>query len=338
MVITTVGIDLGKSVCVAVAMDRRGKVVMRKRLSHGALVRWLATLPACLVGMEAGSGAHHLGHRLTALGHEVRLMPPQYVRPYRGPMKNDAADALACAEAVQRGEMRFVPLKSPRQLDLQARHRVRQRLIVERTRLINQLRGLLRERGIGVGQGRRRLQKALPAILEDEAALGPMLARLVRELQEDWWRLDARIAAQDEAVLAHAQDDARCRRLTTIPGFGPITASALVAAIDGGQAFRRARDLPAWLGLVPRQHSTGGRDRLLGITRGGNRYLRTLLVHGARAVRRSASARQGRLAAWLEGLEARAHPNKVTVALAAKLARIAFAVLTGKEDYRARTA
>ena len=337
MVITTVGIDLGKTVCVAVAMDRRGKVVARKKLSHGALVRWLATLPACLVGMEAGSGAHHLGHRLVALGHEVRLMPPQYVRPYRQPMKNDATDALACCEAVQRPEMRFVPLKSPRQLDLQARHRVRQRLIVERTRLINQLRGLLRERGIGVGQGRLRLQKALPRILEDED-LGPMLAELLRELQADWWRLDARLAAQDEAILAHARDDHRCRLLTTIPGVGPVTASAFVAAIDGAQAFRRARDLAAWLGLVPKQHSTGGRERLLGITRRGNRYLRTLLVHGARAVRRSPGARTGRLGAWLDRLEARAHSNKVTVALANKLARIAFAVLTSKEAYRAGAA
>lgn len=295
MAIKTIGIDLGKTVFVAVALDGHGRLVgPAKRYSRARLVRWLANLPPCLIGMEASSGAHHLARTLQAQGHAVRLLPGQAVKPFRGVMKNDATDALAIAEAAHRPGLRPVPIKSAAQLDVQAIHRVRTQLVRQRTALINQVRGLLRERR----------------------------------------QLDAEIGELDRLLVGHARTDARCRRLMTIPGLGPITATALVAAVDDGQAFARARDLAAWLGLVPRQHTTGGRARLRGIAKGGNRYLRTLLVHGARALRRSRHARSGRLGAWLAALETRAHSNKVTVALANKLARIAWAVLAKKENYR----
>ena len=331
MAIKTIGVDLGKTVFVAVALDGHGRLVgPAKRYSRARLVRWLANLPPCLIGMEASSGAHHLARTLQAQGHAVRLLPGQAVKPFRGVMKNDATDALAIAEAAHRPGLRPVPIKSAAQLDVQAIHRVRTQLVRARTALINQVRGLLRERGIAVAQGPHRLAQALIELPGISATLRMLLVRR----RAAWRQLDAEIGELDRLLVGHARTDARCRRLMTIPGLGPITATALVAAVDDGQAFARARDLAAWLGLVPRQYTTGGRARLRGIAKGGNRYLRTLLVHGARALRRSRHARSGRLGAWLAALETRAHSNKVTVALANKLARIAWAVLAKKEDYR----
>lgn len=336
MDIKTIGIDLGKTVFVAVALDGHGRLVgPAKRYSRTRLMTWLAGVPPCLIGMEACGGAHHLARRLEAQGHRVRLLPGQAVRPFRGAMKNDATDALAIAEAVRRPGLRAVPVKSEAQLDVQAIHRVRTQLIRERTATINQIRGLLRERGIVVAQGPQRLAQRVAELQGGPAVVSVTLAVLLRHRRDAWRRLDAEIAALDRLLMAHARADPRCRWLMTIPGLGVITATALVAAAGDGSAFARARDLAAWLGLVPRQHGTGGRVRLLGISKGGNRYLRTLLVHGARALRRSHAARQGRLGVWLTALESRAHRNKVTVALANKLARIAWAVLTRKEPYRA---
>lgn len=339
MAIKTIGIDLGKTIFVALALDGNGKLVgPAKRYTRRRLVAWLANLPPCLVGMEASSGAHHLARTLAAQGHSVRLLPGQAVKPFRGAMKNDAADALAIAEAVRRPGLRAVPIKSEAQLDVQAIHRVRAQLVRERTALINQIRGLLRERGLTVAQGPHRLAQVLAELPGEPAAISATLGALLGRRRAAWRQLDAELGELDRLLVAHARADARCRRLMTIPGLGPITATALVAAIDDGQAFDRPRDLAAWLGLVPRQHATGGKPRLLGIAKHGNRHLRTLLVHGARSVRRSRAARTGRLGAWLAALESRAHSNKVTVALANKLARIAWAVLTRKEDYRARPA
>jgi transposase len=333
MLIKTIGIDLGKTACDVVAMDARGKVLTRRRLSRPKLVRWLANLPPCLVGMEASCGAHHLARRLAEQGHEARLMPAQYVRPFVKTNKHDQADAEAICEAVQRPQMRFVPIKSEAQLDLQALHRARDRLITQRTGLINQIRAFLLERGITVRQGRLALAKALPELLETDE-LSPLLRDLLARLRQHWQALDDEIAALDRQVLAIAQADARARRLMTIPGIGPLIATGLVAAIDSGQAFGHARDLACWLGLVPRQHSTGGKVRLLGIGKRGNGYLRRLLVHAARALKRGARQRDDRLGAWLRGLEARAHSNVATVALAAKLARWAWAVLARNQAYR----
>jgi transposase len=338
MLIKTVGIDLGKSVCHLVGQDARGRVVLRRRLSRPGLVRLMANLDPCLVGMEGCCGAHHLARQLGAQGHTVRLMSAAYVRPYVKSQKNDTADAEACAEAVQRPGMRFVPVKTPEQLDLQAVHRVRTRLVTARTRLVNQIRAFLLERGLTVRQGLAALRRALPVILDDaENGLGPAIRALLRELACELRALEERIAAVTSELDRVAKDDPACQRLTTIPGLGPITATALVAAIGDGRAFKKPRDLAAWLGLVPRQHTTGGRPRLLGISKHGNGYLRRLLVEGARALQRVAQRRQDRFTPWLARLAVRAHPNIVAVALAARLARIAHAVLTRAEPYRGAT-
>jgi transposase len=339
MAIKTIGIDLGKTTFVAATLDGGGKLVgPAKRYSRKKLVTWLANLPPCLIGMEAGSGGRHLARTLQAQGHTVRLLPGQAVKPFRGAMKNDAADALAIAEAVRRPGLCAVPVKSEAQLDLQAIHRVRTQLLRARTALINQVRGLLRERGLAVPQGPHRLAQALAELHGAPAAITATLGALLARRRAAWCQLDVELAELDRLLIAYARADARCHRLMTIPSLGPVTATALVAAVGDGQAFGRARDLAAWLGLVPRQHSTGGHARLGGISKGGNRYLRTLLVHGARALRRSRQARSGRLGAWLAALESRAHSNKVTVALANKLARIAWAVLTHQQSYRALVA
>lgn len=334
MSITTIGIDLGKTATDVVAMDGRGKVVARRRLSRPKLVAWLANLPPARIGMEASCGAHHLARRRRALGHDVRLMPAQYVRPFVKTNKHDQADAEGVAEAVQRPQMRCVPIKTEAQLDLQALHRVRDRLITQRTGLINQIRAFLLERGITIGQGRLVLAKAVPELLEADGELSPLLRTLLARLRAQWQALDTEIAALDEQILGLARAHPLARRLMTIPGIGALIATALVAAIDAGQAFGRARDLACWLGLVPRQHGTGGKVRLRGISKRGNGYLRRLLVHAARSLKRSAKTRDDRLGAWLRALQARAHPNVATVALAAKLARWAWAVLAHNQPYR----
>jgi transposase len=334
MQITTIGIDLGKTTCDVVAMDGRGKVVTKRRLSRPKLVTWLANLPPARIGMEASCGAHHLARRLAELGHEVRLMPAQYVRPFVKTNKHDQADAEAICEAVQRPQMRFVPIKNELQLDLQALHRARDRLVTQRTGLINQIRACLLERGIALRQGRLALTKALPEVLEADGELSPMLRTLLGRLRAQWQALDEEIAALDQQILIIARMHPGARLLMTVPGIGALIATALVAAIDAGQAFGRARDLACWLGLVPGQHSTGGKPRLLGISKRGNGYLRRLLVHAARSLKRSAKTRDDRLGAWVRGLEARAHPNVATVALAAKLARWSWAVLTKNQVFR----
>jgi transposase len=317
-------------------MDAAGKVVQRRRLDRGKLVEWLANQGRCLVGMEACAGAHHLARALSAQGHDVRLMPGQYVKPFVKTHKNDLADAEAVAEAVQRPQMRFVPIKTPAQLDVQALHRARDRLVGMRTALVNQIRGFLLERGIAVARGRRTLEKALPALLEDHAAaLGALLRGLIECLRAQWRAVDQPIAALDEQILALARESPTSQRLMAIPGVGPMLATALVAAIgSGATGFRTGRSLAAWLGLIPRQHSTGGKAKLLGIARHGNRYLRRLLVHAARSLKRVASSRDDRLGHWLQGLEARAHANVATVALAAKLARFCWAIMSRNDNYR----
>jgi transposase len=334
MSIKTIGIDLGKTACDVVAMDGRGKVVARRRLMRPRLVAWLANLPPAQIGLEASCGAHHLARRLTELGHDVKLMPAQYVRPFVKTNKHDQADAEAIGEAVQRPQMRFVPIKSAAQLDLQALHRARDRLVTQRTGLINQIRAFLLERGIALRPGRAALAKALPEVLEAEGELSPMMRTLLARLRAHWQALDGEIAALDQHVLLIARTHPGARLLMTVPGIGALIATALVAAIDAGQAFARGRDLACWLGLVPRQHATGGKVRLLGISKRGNGYLRRLLVHAARALKRSAKTRDDRLGAWLRGLEARAHANVATVALAAKLARWSWAVLARNQAFR----
>ena len=285
--VAVLGIDLGKNSCSVAGLDGTGRVVLRRRLSRDGVVRLASSLPDCVVAMEACCGAHHLGRVLRDQGHEVRLMSPEYVQPYVKAQKNDERDAEAIAEAATRPTMRFVDLKSESQLDMQILHRARTRLVTDRTALINQLRALLLERGIVVAQGRQRLEKHLALMLDEGAAppstLSSRTLLLIGDMRQEWRDLDRRIAALTAEFLARAREDEAARRLATIPGFGALNATALVAAIGTGETFGKARDLAAWLGLVPRQATTGGKPRLLGITKRGNAYLRTLLIHGARA-------------------------------------------------------
>jgi transposase len=262
-------------------------------------------------------------------------MSPEYVRPYVKAQKNDDRDAEAIAEAALRPTMRFVPVKSEQQLDLQSLHRARERLVADTT-LINQLRSLLLERGITVAQGRRELEKKLPEILSDPTSgLSARLRQLLSDLRGEWQTLDDRIAAFDDEFVAVARADDAARRLGSVPGIGALNATALVAAVGDGNAFRRGRDMAAWLGLVPRQATTGGKPRLLGISKRGNRYLRKNLIHGARAALPHLAERDTPLGRWVKTLLARAHKNKVVVALANKLARIAWAILAHGGIYEA---
>ncbi|MDX1555602.1 MAG: IS110 family transposase [Xanthomonadales bacterium] len=335
MAIVTLGLDLGKNWIHMVGLDETGRIVLRRRVKRSRLLAQTGNMPACLIGMEACCGAHYLGRALEAQGHRVRLMPPQYVKPFVKTNKNDYRDAEANAEAVQRPTMRFVPLKSEAQLDLQVIHRARQRLVVRRTSLINQLRAILLERGITVPQRRRILETWLPGILAaEENGLSPRIRHLLEDMRSEWRQLDMRIEAFNGELTATAKQDDICRRLCEIPGIGPLNATALVAAVGNGDAFDRGRDMAAWLGLVPRQHTTGGKQRLLGISKRGNKYLRTLLIHGARAALPYLAGRSDALGSWLRALLARAHRNVVVVALANKLARIAWAVLSGTNRYQ----
>jgi transposase len=327
MDIAVLGIDWGKNVCSVVGLDDGGRVLVRRRLKRPAVIEFAGQSPGCVVAMEACCGAHHLARQLAAEGHEVRLMSPEYVRPYVKAQKNDDRDAEAIAEASLRPTMRFVPVKSEAQSDLQSLHRARERLITERTALINHLRAVLLERGIIIAQGRRKLEKALPEILADASGISPRIHQLIGDLREEWHMLDRRITSFDAELVSLARTDEAARRLASVPGIGTITATALVAAVGDGSAFGRGRDMAAWLGLVPRQATTGGKPRLLGISKRGNRYLRKNLIHGSRSVLPYLVRRDTPLGRWVMGLMTRAHKNTVVVALANKLARIAWAVL-----------
>ena len=337
MQISTIGIDIGKNSFHFVGFDARGAIVIRRQCSRTQLVRALANVPPCLVGMDACCGAHHLGRILIAQGHDVRLIPPQYVKPFVKSHKNDLLDAEAIGEAVQRPTMRFVPLKTMEQLDLQAIHRLRTRLVGRRTAVINQMRGFLLERGVTCPIGREALVKRLPEVLDNPAlGLSVRFCRLLKQLRDEWRLLDDDIEDVDHEILSLARDDEACDRLMQVPGIGPLTATALVAAVGNGAAFAKGRDLAAWLGLVPRQHSTGGKTVLRGISKRGNAYLRSLFIHGARSVCRHHHQKPHRLGRWLTSLEARAHPNVVAVALANKLVRTAWAVLQRNSHYDGR--
>jgi transposase len=285
--------------------------------------------------MEACCGAHHLGRVFATHGHDVRLMSPEYVRPYVKAQKNDDRDAEGIAEAATHPTTGFVDLKSQDQLDIQTLHRSRDRLIGERTALINQLRAILLERGHVAPQGKRKLEHFLSALMDEQggAELSPRIVLLIADARAQWAELDQRIAAFDAEFVHWAKENEEARRLTTIPGVGPTIASALVAAVGRAESFDRGRDLAAWLGLVPQQFTTGGKPKLLGISKRGNKYLRKLLVHGARAALPHVAERDTPLGRWAKGLLGRAHHNVAVVALANKLARIAWAVLRRGETF-----
>jgi transposase len=335
MKIASIGIDIGKTTFHLVALDEHGSIVIRRKFSRKALLVYTAKLASSLMGMEACGGAHCLARLLRDQGHQVRLIPGQFVKRYREANKNDYLDAEAIAEAVTRKKLRFVPIKTEDQLDVQGLHRVRERLVHNRTEVINQIRGFLLERGVTFNRGPLSLRKGMPDLLEDaEQNLTPQLRSLLAHLWQEWQSLNSQIERIGAAIEEVAESDAACQRLRKIPGVGPLVSTATVAAIGNGAAFKRGRDFAAWLGLVPKQHSTGGKAKLLGITKRGNRYLRKLFVHGARAVLLRVKYDTGGFGQWVHRLAARAPRNKVIVAIANKLARIAWVVLASGNEYQ----
>ncbi|MGA2439133.1 MAG: IS110 family transposase [Acidobacteriaceae bacterium] len=335
MNIASIGIDLGKTTFHLVALDDHGNIIIRKKFSRKQLLAYTANLPSSLVGIEACSGAHFIGARLRDQDHQVRLIPAQFVKPFVKSNKNDFIDAEAIAEAVSRQNMRFVPIKTDDQLDLQALHRVRDRLVHRRTAVINQIRGFLLERGITFAKGPANLRNRMPDIVEDaDANLTPRMRTLLDRLWQEWKQLESGIETASDEIEQIASEDEACQRLRQIPGVGPLVSTATVAAIGNGAAFRKGREFAAWLGLVPRQYSTGGKTRLYGISKRGNTYLRRMFIHGARAVLMRVKYDTAGLGQWVHQLEARTTRNKVIVAVANKLARIAWAVLFKAEAYR----
>ena len=332
-VIKFVGIDLAKRSFHLYAVDGEGRAVLSRKLTRARLSAVVAQLPACTIAMEACGSAHHWARVFRTFGHEVRLIAPQFVKPYVKSNKNDAADAEAICEAAQRPGMRFVAVKTVEQQDIQAIHRMRSLAVQQRTAQINQIRGLLLEYGLEVAQGRAAIQRRLPEILEDaDNGLSERFRAEVHELAEELRHLNERVAHYDEQIEQIAQGDAQARALMTIPGLGAKGATALLAAVgEDPQLLKNGRGLAAWLGLVPRQHSTGGRERLLGISKRGDVYLRNLLIHGARAVLRCIERKEDPTSRWATALKARRHTNVAVVAMANKIARIAYAVIvTGK--------
>jgi transposase len=336
MEIRSVGIDLGKTSFHLVALGDKGKVLVKKKFTQKQLITFTANLQTCLIGMESCSGSHFLGRALREQGHEVKLIPAQFVKPFVKSHKNDFVDAEAIAEAVERENMRFVPIKTDDQLDLQSLHRVRERLMTRRTALINQIRGFLLERGIVFAKSPIRLREAMPEVLENaNENLTPRMRNLIAILWSEWKDLELQIAEMNDEVERIASSDAACQRLRQIPGIGPLVATAIVASIGNGAAFSKGREFAAWLGLLPNQHSTGGKAKLGAISRRGNCYLRKILIHGARAVVLRSKRDRIAMGAWMTSLETRAPRNILIVATAHKLARIAWAVLSTGQDYRA---
>ena len=335
--VATIGIDIGKNTFHLIGLDRNGAIVQRQKLSRRQVEARLANMPRCLIGMEACVGAHHLGRQLKAHGHDARLMPARYVRPYSKGQKNDFRDAEAIAEAVLRPTMKFVAIKTVEQLDLQGLHRIRERLVCQRTSVINQIRAFLLERGIAVRQGLRALRTEMPIVLAMADKLSPRMIHMIENLCTDWRYLDKRIETVSNEIETLSEQDDGAKRLMTVPGIGPIISTATVAAIGTGDVFSKGRDFGAWLGLVPRQMSTGGRTVLGPISKRGNRYLRMLFVQAARAVllRPQSWERHG-LKSWIEAAARRLNRFKLAIALANKIARIAWGVLHGGRNFEVR--
>lgn len=334
MQLARIGLDLAKNVFEVHGVDVDDRAVLRKTLRRDAVPQFFAELPPCLVGMEACSGSHYWAKVLSDLGHEVRLISPQFVTPYVKSNKNDRNDAEAICEAIGRPSMRFVPPKSSEQLEIQAVHRVRQRLVSDRTRLVNQIRGLLAEHGVVIGRDISRLRRALAQIADGaDNDLGDLILDLVRDIHQELAELDRRITSYNRRIRNLFQTNEMCQRIGKIEGIGPITATALVAAVGDRSCFRNGRQFAAWLGLVPRQRSSGGKSRLFGISKRGDRYLRTLMIHGARAVLGKAGGKTDPRSQWIGRMRERRHPNVVAVALANKNARIVWSVLSRDEEY-----
>jgi len=335
--LSRVGIDLAKNVFQLHGVDRHGKVVWRRRLTRD---KWLKALlekvePSCEIGMEACAGAHHWARELQAEGFTVKLIAPQFVKPYVKSNKNDANDAEAICEAMSRPSMRFVAVKTVEQQDIQAAHRIRSELISQRTAKANQIRGLVAEYGLVAPQQLAQLRAAAPVWLEDaENGLTSRFRRLLNNLWDDLKTLDQRVAELDHEINMIAQSDPVAKRLQQLRGVGPMVATALVATVGNAEQFANGRQMAASLGLTPKQHSSGGKNRLLGISKRGDAYLRSILIHGARSVIRTAKVKDDRLSQWVTSLAERRHPNVAAVALANKTARIAWAMLRTGTDYK----
>lgn len=334
MKITIIGIDLAKDVFQLHCVDERGHVVLKRQIRRKEMIEFFTKLQPCLVGMEACGSAHYWARRLTELGHTVKLMAPQFVKPYVKTNKHDMADAEAICEAVTRSNMRFVPIKTVDQQAVLAVHRVRQGLVKARTAQANQIRGLLAEMGLVVPKGIKQLFCLLPTLLDEaKDTLPATFCQLIERLLEHLKELTRQVNELELEILRWHRANEASRNLESIPGVGPITASAMVASVGDARNFKNGRQLAAWLGLVPKQHSTGGKARLQGISKRGDCYLRTLLIHGARAVVKHAESKPGRNA-WLTKLMGRTHKNVASVALANKNARIAWALLTHEQKFR----
>lgn len=332
------GIDLGKSTFHVVGLDATGKVIQRAKFSRETLIEFFAVASVAKVGMEACPGAHWLARKLGAFGHTVRIIPAQFVKPYVKSNKNDTIDAEAIAEALTRPSMRFVPIKRTDQIDLQAQHRARDSLVKSRTALICQMRAFCLEYGISMRQGTGAFKLEIQrALANEDNGLTPTMRDLLQESWSDLLSLEQRIAKLNRQLQTRADGEEATKRLMSIPGIGPLSATALVAAVGDARQFAHGRDMAAWLGLVPAQYSTGGRTKLGAISKRGNPYIRRLLIQGARACLVHLDRLKHRLGAWISALQGRMHPNKVAVALANKIARIAWAVLVKPGNTYRRT-
>jgi len=336
MKITTIGLDIAKSIFHLFAVNKVGSLVKKKQLKRKQLLSYIANLEPCLVVMEACGGANYWAREILALGHEVKLIAPQYVKPYVKGNKNDYNDAEAIAEAGQRPNMRFVPIKSIEQQDVQNFHRQRERIKKERTALVNQTRGLLAEYGVVINKGVTAVRRDLPLIIEDaENGLSMRSREIFSELLDELRVLDERFTDCEKRIIALNKDNEICQRLDDILGIGAITASATYAAAGDGKEFSNGRHYSAWVGLVPGQHSTGGKPVLLGISKRGNAYLRTLYIHGARSVLLHSATKQDRFSRWAQAVLKRRGHNKACVAVANKIARMAWVIMAKGESYRA---
>lgn len=334
--VSVIGIDLAKNIFQLHGTDASGHRVFSKRVRRNKLCETLANLPSCLVGIEACAGAHHWASKFQALGHTVKMMAPKYVKPYVLNQKNDANDAAAIAEAVTRPRTRFVPVKSREQQDIQAIHRIREQQVKQRTALSNQVRGLLAEYGIAIPQGIYSIRKHLPLILEDAGnALTLQFRALLHMLWEQFKFINEQLDYFNKQIERIAKENETCQQLMKVPGVGPISATILLTVLGQVSAFKNSRDFAAFLGLVPGQRSSGNKIRLKGISKQGNSYIRRLLVHGARAVVRHADGKEDKRSRWIVAKQARSHTNVTVVALANKIARCCFSMISNNTMYQA---
>lgn len=335
MKITTIGLDIAKSVFHAVGVDKAGKLIKKKMLRRKDLLPFVAKIEPCLIVMEACGGASYWAREFEQFGHVVKLIAPQYVVPFRQGNKNDYNDALAIAEAAQRPNMRFVKPKSVEQQDVQLLHRMRERLTKQSTALINQVRGMLAEYGIVITKSKSAFKAQLPDILVDEANMLTIKGKAIfYQLYDEVIDIEKRLKSCDTQVLNETHNNLICQRLQTIPGVGPVTATAIYAAVGDGKDFSNGRHFSAWCGLVPKQHSSGGKDNLLGISKRGNAYLRTLFIHGARAVLRHSRSKSDKLSCWAIQLAERRGFNRACVAVANKFARMSWVIAAREEEFR----